>query len=134
MAIALAGFAQQKGDDLQADWPQSYETAGRIALSRETTPIFSPATVSATEQAIATYQGIVSNGGFTPVPGGELRIGSRSKAVQALRQRLIQSGDLDSVAGQGDSYNSSSKRAFNAFRCGTASARAAPSMKRLSTR
>ena len=106
LAIAGTAFAQQKGDNSQADWPQSYETAGRIALSRETTPILSPATVSATEQAIATYQGIVSNGGFTPVPGGELRVGSRSKAVQALRQRLIQSGDLDSVAGQGSSYDS----------------------------
>ena len=39
------------------------------------------------------------------MPGGELRVGARSKAVQALRQRLIQSGDLDSVAGGGTAFD-----------------------------
>ena len=107
LALGASAFAQPGQNADQAEWPQSYEGGGRAALGRETTPILSPATVAATEQAIATYQDIVNKGGFTPVPGvSEFKVGARSKAVQALRQRLIQSGDLDSVAGGGSSFDS----------------------------
>ncbi len=107
---ALAGaapiaFAQQADD--QAEWRQSYELSDRVSIGREGTPVLSPATVTATEAAIQLYQGLVSRGGWTMVPASaELRIGAKSKAVLALRQRLVASGDLDPVAGMGPIFDS----------------------------
>ena len=37
---------------------------------------------------------------------GDLQIGSRGRAVEALRARLVATGDLDSIAGQGETYDS----------------------------
>ncbi len=114
----LAGFgarAQEAADD-QAEWRQSYETSERISVGRETTPVLSPATVAATEAAIQVYQSVVARGGWSDVPGGaELKIGVKSKAVQALRQRLIASGDLDSVAGMGPTFDSFVEAAVKRF-------------------
>jgi len=91
----------------QAEWRQSYETAERLAVNRETTPVLSPETLTATEAAIQQYQGIVSRGGWSAVPSGaELRVGEKSAAVRALRQRLVVSGDLDPVAGSGPVFDS----------------------------
>jgi murein L,D-transpeptidase YcbB/YkuD len=107
---ALAGaapmaFAQQADD--QAEWRQSYESSDRVSIGREGTPVLSPATTAATEAAIQLYQGLVSRGGWTMVPAtAEMRIGSKSKAVLALRQRLVASGDLDPVAGMGPIFDS----------------------------
>jgi murein L,D-transpeptidase YcbB/YkuD len=107
---ALAGaapmaFAQQADD--QAEWRQSYESSDRVSIGREGTPVLSPATTAATEAAIQLYQGLVSRGGWTMVPAtAELRIGAKSKAVLALRQRLVASGDLDPVAGMGPIFDS----------------------------
>ncbi len=107
--VGLTNFgarAQEVADD-QAEWRQSYELPTQITVGRETTPTLSPATVAATEAAIQLYQSIVSRGGWNQVPGGaELKLGVKSKAVQALRQRLIGSGDLDTVAGLGQTYDS----------------------------
>jgi murein L,D-transpeptidase YcbB/YkuD len=108
-AVAL-GPIPSRADDLdsgQAEWPQSYETSPSMAVGRETTPILSPATVDATQAAIQKYQEIVANGGWNIVPGGaELRVGSKGRAVEALRQRLVATGDLDPVAGSGPVYDS----------------------------
>jgi L,D-transpeptidase YcbB len=107
---ALAGaapmaFAQQADD--QAEWRQSYESSDRVSIGREGTPVLSPATVAASEAAIQLYQGLVSRGGWTMVPASaDLRIGAKSKAVLALRQRLVASGDLDPVAGMGPIFDS----------------------------
>jgi murein L,D-transpeptidase YcbB/YkuD len=117
-ATALASataFAQQAADD-QAEWRQSYETPGRDVLTRETTPVLSPATVEATEAAIQLYQSIVARGGWGQVPPGpELKIGVKSKAVEALRRRLVGSGDLDSVAGMGPTFDSFVEAAVERF-------------------
>ena len=103
---ALAEDADSAGAP-QAEWRQSYETAERLAVNRETTPVLSPETLTATEAAIQQYQGIVSRGGWNAVPsGGELRVGVKSAAVRALRQRLVVSGDLDPVAGTGPVFDS----------------------------
>ncbi len=116
--VGLASFgalAQEAADD-QAEWRQSYETSERISVGRETTPVLSPATVAATEAAIQVYQSIVARGGWNQVPGGaELKIGVKSKAVQALRQRLIGSGDLDPVAGMGQTFDSFVEAAVKRF-------------------
>ena len=106
---APAAFAQQAddADAQQAEWRQGYETAPRLAVTRESTPVLSSATLAATEAAIQQYQDIVTRGGWNAVPGGgELRVGVKSRAVQALRQRLVVSGDLDSVAGSAPVFDS----------------------------
>ena len=113
----LAAFAQvAEAMDDQAEWRQSYVTSDRIAIARETTPTLSAATVAATENAIQQYEGIVSRGGWTPVPtGADLKVGVKSKAVQALRQRLVASGDLDPVAGGGPTFDSFVEAAVKRF-------------------
>jgi murein L,D-transpeptidase YcbB/YkuD len=107
-ALTSASFvAKAADDDQQAEWPQSYESSPELAIKRESTPILSADTVAATEAAIQKYQDIVNKGGWNTVPGaGELRIGSRGPAVEALRSRLVVSGDLDAIAGQGPIYDS----------------------------
>ena len=82
-----------------------------MAVGRESTPILSPATVTATEQAIQNYQNIVAKGGWGQVPPGpDLKIGSKGPRVQALRDRLVATGDLDPIAGAGTTYDFSSRR------------------------
>jgi murein L,D-transpeptidase YcbB/YkuD len=112
---SFASRAQEEADD-QAEWRQSYESPERISVGREMTPVLSPDTVAATEAAIQVYQSIVARGGWNQVPGGaELKIGVKSKAVQALRQRLIGSGDLDPVAGMGQTFDSFVEAAVKRF-------------------
>ena len=108
-ALALGSIPSraQEQDTSQAEWPQSYEVSPKMALQREATPILSSATLDATQAAIQKYQDLVAKGGWETVPAGpELRVGSRGGAVEALRQRLVASGDLDQVAGSGPVYNS----------------------------
>ena len=108
-ALALGSIPSraQEQDASQAEWPQSYEVSPKMALQREATPILSSATLDATQAAIQKYQDLVAKGGWEAVPAGpELRVGSRGGAVEALRQRLVASGDLDQVAGSGPVYDS----------------------------
>jgi L,D-transpeptidase YcbB len=108
-ALSSASFAAKAADDgdAQAEWPQSYETSPQLAVKRASTPILSPETVTATEAAIQKYQDIVAKGGWSAVPGGsKLQIGSKGNAVEALRARLVASGDLDPIAGQGQVFDS----------------------------
>jgi murein L,D-transpeptidase YcbB/YkuD len=124
-ATACAAFAvtlgsipsrAQEQDVSQAEWPQSYEASPHMAVAREATPILSPATVDATQAAIQKYQDIVDHGGWNALPGGpELRVGSKSRAVQALRERLVASGDLDPVAGAGPVFDSFVEAAVKRF-------------------
>src|SRR5271167_1555739 len=108
-AVAL-GSIPAKADDqdsAQAEWPQSYEASPQMTVGREATPILSPATVDATEAAIGKYQDIVAKGGWNQLPAGpQLGIGSKGQRVQALRDRLVVTGDLDPVAGAGSIYDS----------------------------
>ena len=120
VAFALVGgsfFAKaQEGERDQAEWPQSYEASPQMAVGRETTPILSPATVVATEAAIQRYQDLAARGGWNLVPAGaELRVGSKSRAVEALRERLVASGDLDPVAGMGPVFDSFVEAAVKRF-------------------
>src|SRR6478672_10091038 len=87
-AVALGSTPSkaQERDIGQAEWPQSYEVSPHMAVGREATPVLSPATVDATQAAIEKYQDIVAHGGWNTLPGGpELRVGSKSRIVQALR-------------------------------------------------
>jgi L,D-transpeptidase YcbB len=107
-AFASASFvATAADDDMQAEWPQSYETSPGLAVHRESTPILSPDTIAATEAAIQKYQDIADKGGWNSVPAaGDLQVGSKGRAVEALRARLVATGDLDPVAGEGPIYDS----------------------------
>ena len=114
-AVAPAAVAGQ--DDGQAEWAQRYDADARLTVSRSTTPILSTQTVAATEAAIQHYQQIVASGGWPDVPAAQLRLGSNSPAVSALRRRLIVSGDIDAEAGTSpvfDSYVEAAVRRFQA--------------------
>jgi murein L,D-transpeptidase YcbB/YkuD len=106
---AIAGspaFAQQQFAD-QAEWRQNYESSERLTVPRESTPVLSQETLAATDAAIQQYQGIVEKGGWQPVPTAQvLKLGVKSKAVEALRERLVVSNDLDPVAGNGPVFDS----------------------------
>jgi L,D-transpeptidase YcbB len=107
VALGAIPSKAQEQEVSQAEWPQSYEASPQMVVAREATPILSPATVDATQAAIQKYQEIVDHGGWNALPGGaELRVGSKSRAVQALRERLVASGDLDPVAGEGPVFDS----------------------------
>ena len=106
-AFASPAFAAHRGDDDQAEWPQGWEVSDQLSVGRESTPTLSPATVAATENAIQKYQTLVQNGGWSLVPAGQsLRLGAHGRAVQALRARLQASGDLDSDAAEGATFDS----------------------------
>ena len=102
-ALAASSHTAAAGDALfsdQAEWAQSYDADAHLTVTRSTTPVLSPATFAATEQAIEHYRQIVSSGGWPRVPAGHtLRLGATGQAVVILRKRLMVSGDLDSGAG-----------------------------------
>lgn len=62
------------------------------------------------QQAIMQYQQIVHNGGWPDVPVTQqrLQIGVSDPSVQALRQRLMVSGDLPREAGISSAFDSTS--------------------------
>lgn len=100
----------------QAEWAQSYDADAHLAVTRSTTPVLSPATFSATEQAIEKYRQIVSSGGWQRVPSGRtLKLGSTGAAVVALRKRLMVSGDLDRGAGLSPVFDSFVQAAVRHF-------------------
>jgi murein L,D-transpeptidase YcbB/YkuD len=102
----------------QAEWSQNYEAVSRTRVQRTSTPMISAEALAATEQMIDYYRNIAARGGWLPVEGVQgLRVGSKSPAVVALRQRLIITGDLDPSAGQSpiyDSYVEAGVRRFQA--------------------
>ena len=79
----------------QAEWVQQYDVDPSQAIHRSMTPLLSAQTIAATEQAIQTYQDLVSRGGWPQVPAGKtLKLGSTGPAVSTLRKRLVISGDI----------------------------------------
>lgn len=101
----------------QAEWVQKYDEDPRLAVPRTSTPILSQQTIAETERAIAQYQDLVSRGGWSMVPGQTMKVGTKSNAVVALRQRLMISGDLDETAGNSpifDSYVEAGVKRFQA--------------------
>jgi murein L,D-transpeptidase YcbB/YkuD len=100
----------------QAEWAQKYDEGMSLSVPRSTTPVLSPQTLAATEQAIQTYQTQSAQGGWPAVPAGQtLKLGSKSPGVVALRRRLAASGDLSTEAGASpvfDSYVEAAVRRF----------------------
>jgi murein L,D-transpeptidase YcbB/YkuD len=106
-STTIGAYAQQLAAADQAEWRQNYDAASRIRVPRSSTPILSPQALSATEEMVERYRDIVARGGWAPLQAGEgMRIGAKSNAVVALRQRLILTGDLDPAAGSSPVYDS----------------------------
>ncbi|PZU92380.1 MAG: murein L,D-transpeptidase [Chelatococcus sp.] len=101
-AVASApAFAQQ------AEWRQSYDAGARNAVLRSSTPMLSPESLQATEQAILAYRDLAARGGWPAVQISErMALGSKGPAVVALRQRLVITGDLHENAGTSNVYDS----------------------------
>jgi len=100
------------GDILKSDrrgnWDDQFDAkaseGGKVASNL---PIFSPQTVGYIERAIGQYQGIVAQGGWPVVPADQkLQLGVSSPSVEALRKRLMISGDLSTNAGISPSFDS----------------------------
>ncbi|EBW2250042.1 murein L,D-transpeptidase [Salmonella enterica subsp. enterica serovar Enteritidis] len=69
-----------------------------------------------TEQAINNYSGIVQQGGWPRVPDTKkLKLGVNDADVQALRQRLIVSGDLSADAGVSSEFDTYVDAALKRF-------------------
>jgi len=112
---ATAALAQQFAGN-QAEWSQNYESVSRTRVQRTSTPMVSQEALAATEQMIEYYRNIAARGGWQPVQGVQgLRVGSKSPAVVALRQRLIITGDLDPAAGESPIYDSYVEAAVRRF-------------------
>lgn len=106
MAVASPALAQSSRGAV-AEWSDSFDAGSRTRSTINPYPVLGPHTVQGLEQAIAQYQGIVSRGGWQPIPERErLRIGARRRSVVVLRERLIASGDLNASAGRSDVFDS----------------------------
>ena len=92
----------------QSEWAESFDSQSQIARPVATsTPMLSPQTVPAMEQAIYVYQDLVARGGWPSVPADkQLTIGLRNSRVVDLRRRLIASGDLRQASGDADAFDS----------------------------
>jgi L,D-transpeptidase YcbB len=125
-ATTFAGAACAQdviGDILKSsrrgNWDDTFDAraseGGKVASNL---PIFSPQTVSYIEQAVARYQGIVAQGGWPIVPATKkLKLGVVDPDVEALRRRLMISGDLSQNAGISpafDTYVDSAVKRFQA--------------------
>ena len=112
-ATAGGAVAQTRGE--QAEWAQNYDGASRIRIPRSLTPILSAGALAATEQAAERYRQLAGSGGWGTLQAPNLRVGTRSPAVAALRQRLTIEGDLDASAGSSDIYDSYVEAAVKRF-------------------
>jgi murein L,D-transpeptidase YcbB/YkuD len=92
----------------QTEWLSGFDSQSTIARPvTTTTPVLSPQTVPAMEQAIYVYQDLVARGGWNSVPADkELKIGMRDASVVELRRRLITSGDLRQQSGDPAAFDS----------------------------
>ncbi|MDI7861031.1 L,D-transpeptidase family protein [Rhizobiaceae bacterium n13] len=113
-AFAAPALAQSAIDELinaprRGNWDDQFDAnASRSAAAIvSTNPILGPGAVANVQQAIYDYQTIVANGGWPQVnPQQKLQIGVIDPSVQALRQRLMVSGDLPRTAGLSGSFDS----------------------------
>ena len=115
-ALAAPALAQSAFDDLinaprRGTWDDQFDAkaASRTAVNiASNNPVLGPSGPANMQQAIMDYQQIVSNGGWPDVNPGQakLKIGVVDPSVQALRQRLMISGDLPRGAGISSAFDS----------------------------
>lgn len=113
-ALAAPALAQSSIDSLinaprRGSWDDQFDARGsRTAVGVvSNNPILGTEGPANIQQAIYTYQSIVSNGGWPEVrPSTRLQLGVADSSVQQLRQRLTISGDLDEAAGMSTAFDS----------------------------
>jgi murein L,D-transpeptidase YcbB/YkuD len=118
LGAPTAGLAQDSLSGVQqSEWVESFDS--QSSMSRPvstTTPILSPQTEPAMEQAVYAYQDLVARGGWNTVPADkQLSIGMRDPNVVELRKRLITSGDLRQMSGDPAAFDSYVQAAVRRF-------------------
>lgn len=115
VALAAPALAQDSFNDLigssrRGNWDDQFDAnSSRSAVGVvSNNPVLGPEAPAYMQQAIMQYQQIVSNGGWPEVPSSQqrLQIGVSDPSVQALRQRLMVSGDLPREAGISSAFDS----------------------------
>ena len=115
VALAAPALAQDAFNDLigssrRGNWDDQFDAnSSRSAVGVvSNNPVLGPEAPTYMQQAIMQYQQIVSNGGWPEVPQSQqrLQIGVSDPSVQALRQRLMISGDLPREAGISSAFDS----------------------------
>ncbi|MDQ1183772.1 L,D-transpeptidase family protein [Agrobacterium larrymoorei] len=115
VALAAPALAQDAFNDLigssrRGNWDDQFDAnSSRSAVGVvSNNPVLGPEAPAYMQQAIMQYQQIVSNGGWPEVPPSQqrLQIGVNDPSVQALRQRLMISGDLPREAGISSAFDS----------------------------
>ena len=112
-AATTSAFAQQSdiGEILAAprrgNWDDQFDarstSKGKVASFQ---PIASPETASFIQNAINTYNQIVSNGGWPRVDTTvKLQLGVVDPSVAVMRKRLMIAGDLSESAGISNSFD-----------------------------
>ncbi|MGU3398518.1 murein L,D-transpeptidase [Brucellaceae bacterium D45D] len=111
-SLASSAFAQQMLTDVvgapgRGNWADQFDaraTGGQTVATNQ--PVLSPQTVGYLQNAITQYSDIAGRGGWPNVPGqAKLKLGVSDPSVQALRKRLIISGDLPQSAGISNAYD-----------------------------
>jgi murein L,D-transpeptidase YcbB/YkuD len=118
-AIARAAHAEGQTPDQMLDeliqenqdssLDSGFDSSSRnVRLPKKTLPTLSPSTAQTTEASISQYEAIVAKGGWPEVPAiaEGARVGVKSAAIPALRQRLAVAGDLELNSGEGQVFDS----------------------------
>lgn len=116
-ATVFAGAAMAQDQVLQdifaarkrGNWDDAFDakasTSNAITASHQ--PIYSQNTIASVEQAIGEYSNIAAQGGWPQVPATKkLKIGVVDRDVEALRRRLMVTGDIPQGAGMSQSFDS----------------------------
>lgn len=123
-ASVLAGTASAQNflDDFinsprRGGWDDRFDAqatrSGNVATNL---PVLSSQTASYVELAIEDYRNIVGRGGWPMVPAAKkLRLGVVEPDVEALRKRLMISGDLSTSAGMSPAFDSYVDAALKRF-------------------
>jgi len=117
-AAGGAGAAEQTPDQMLEELIQEnqdssidsgFDNSSRnVRLPKKTLPTLSPSTAQTTEESVAKYEAIVAKGGWPEVPAiaQGARVGVKSAAMPALRDRLSIAGDLELNSGDPQVYDS----------------------------
>ncbi|WP_048647657.1 L,D-transpeptidase family protein [Nitratireductor soli] len=121
-ALSGAASAQSVIEDIirsprRGAWGDQFDArasqGGKVASNL---PIFSPETISYVERAILDYSNVVAQGGWQRVPDTKkLELGVADADVEALRRRLMVSGDLSQGAGLSPAFDSYVDAALKRF-------------------
>lgn len=122
MLASGAAFAQNALVDVlrspsHGNWDDQFDTrASNVQQVASYQPIFSQATLAATQAATNDYIRIVQMGGWPVVPDTDvLQLGVVSSAVPLLRERLRVVGDLQNDSGDPQSFDSNVDAAVRRF-------------------